>query len=103
MARETTPAELLGKRKRGRPAKNASKESKNPKSERKLYTEWVRTGFFSSNVELFLLNKNYYFQIKHTNLLKYKKDQFFDFRSVSDAHKRLLNLTNRLIFLNPGK
>ena len=46
MARETTPAELLGKRKRGRPAKNATKEPKTIKSERNLYTEWVRTGFF---------------------------------------------------------
>ena len=47
MARETTPAELLGKRKRGRPSKNATKESKIPKSARNLYTEWVRNGFNS--------------------------------------------------------
>ena len=65
MARETTPAELLGKRKRGRPAKNPTKELKTSKSERNLYTEWVRTGFFSSNVELFLLTN----QIKSNILI----------------------------------
>ena len=48
MARETTPAKLLGKRKRGRPAKNATNE---PKSEQKLYTEWVRIGFINRKIE----------------------------------------------------
>ena len=54
MARETTPAELLGKRKRGRPAKNATKDSKNSKSERNLYTEWVRDGFNDTKIEFML-------------------------------------------------
>ena len=50
MPRESTPAKLLGKRKRGRPSKNASKELK---SDRNLYTEWVRSGFVHEQIENF--------------------------------------------------
>ena len=49
MPRESTPAKLLGKRKRGRPSKNASKELK---SNRNLYTEWVRSGFVHGKNEI---------------------------------------------------
>ena len=60
MPRESTPAKLLGKRKRGRPSKNAFKELK---SDRNLYTEWVRSGFVHEQIE------NYYkVQLKHLKL-----------------------------------
>ena len=49
MPRESTPAKLLGKRKRGRPSKNDSKELK---SDRNLYTEWVRSGFVHGKNEI---------------------------------------------------